>query len=156
MCQIGDFQQSPINLPLLYSFAPVVFDLDVNISFGNLRRVWLDVSHNFVTVNFKSDGFLKVEGYLPDYSDFDKFFKPNGKMIFRSPAEHSFLGKDKYDVELQVFFWNKLTSEVAAVSVFFDRAIGGTRRSTFMNSFTGLYDNSTLGIENMLNETVPI
>lgn len=129
MCQIGDFQQSPINLPLLYSFAPVVFDLDVNISFGNLRRVWLDVSHNFVTVNFKSDGFLKVEGYLPDYSEFDKFFKPNGKMIFRSPAEHSFLGKDKYDVELQVFFWNKLTTEVAVVSVFFDRAIGGTRRS---------------------------
>jgi len=116
----------------------------------------MDVSHNFVTVNFKSDGFLKVEGYLPDYTEYDYFFKPNGKMIFHTPAEHSFYGKDKYDVECQIFFWNKLTSDVAVVSVFFDRKQGGTRRSNFLDSLAGLYDNATLGIENMLNETVPI
>jgi hypothetical protein len=126
--------------------------VDVNISFGQLRRVWLDASHNFITVNFKSDGFLRVEGYLPDYTDYDFFFKPTGKMIFRTPAEHSFVGKDKYDVELQIFFWNKNTDDLAIVSVFFDRQQGGSRRSPFIDSLARVFDNTTVGIENMLDE----
>jgi len=78
--------------------------LDVNISFGDIRRAWIDVSHNFVTVNFKSDGFLRVEGFMPDMSEVNELFRPDGKMVFHSPAEHSFYDKGRYEFELQIFF----------------------------------------------------
>jgi len=71
-------------------------------------------------VNYKSDGFLRVEGYKPDFSEFNLFYKHKGYMLFHTPAEHSFYGKSLYDVELQFFFVNP-EGEEAIVSVFFDR-----------------------------------
>jgi hypothetical protein len=77
-CLSSDYQQSPIDVPLLMTFVPIKFDVDVNISFGELRRVWVDTSNNFVTVNFKSDGFLRVEGIMPNLTDIDFIFRPDG------------------------------------------------------------------------------
>jgi len=89
---------------MLFTFAPIKFDIDVNVSFGDLRRVWVDVSKNFITVNFRSDGFMRVEGVLPNLADIDHLFRPDGKMFFHSPAEHTFYGKSRYDFELEIFF----------------------------------------------------
>jgi hypothetical protein len=128
------------------TFAPVLFDIDVNISFGDIRRAWIDVSSNFVTVNFKSDGFLRYEGFLPDMKDVDYLFRPDGVMAFHTPAEHSFGDKGKYDCELQIYF-HDFNGERAIVSVFFDREAGGRRSNNFFESMVGLESNET-GKEN--------
>jgi hypothetical protein len=55
-------------------------------------------------VYFKSDGFLRVEGILPNLTDIEKLYRPDGKMVFHTPAEHTFNGEAPYDVEMQIFF----------------------------------------------------
>lgn len=67
-----------------------------------MRRWYVDDEKNFVTVNYKSDGYLRVDGVFSDYSEISKVFKPTGQMFFHTPAEHTFNGAEAYDVELEI------------------------------------------------------
>jgi len=40
----------------------------------------------------------------PMLNDIDYIFRPEGEMTFHSPAEHTFEGVERYDVELQFNF----------------------------------------------------
>jgi len=107
--------------------------VDVNISFGALRKVWVDTSINWAKVNYFSDGFLKLEGFLPGSKKImDLLYKPAGVMFFHSPAEHKFDGV-AYDAELQIFFVDK-SNNLAAVSVFFDQTYGGRVKNDLLDS----------------------
>jgi hypothetical protein len=79
-------------VPLYLALFLYKYDINVDLSLADIRRVWIDDSYNFVTVNFKSDGYLRIEGLLPNLTDIDYLFKPDGKMIFHTPAEHTFNG----------------------------------------------------------------
>jgi predicted dehydrogenase len=137
------------------TFAPVEYNIDVTFSFGDIRRAWIDVNNsNFVEVYFKSDGFLRVDGILPNMTDIEKLYRPDGKMVFHSPAEHTFNGGEKYDAELQIFY-HDMEGKKAIVSTFFDRERGGRRSSAFIEALEGLDSNKT-GKENFFTSGLPL
>lgn len=111
--------------------------VDANMSFGVLRKAWLDVEKNWITMNYFSDGYLRLEGYLPSANMMDRniikvLYRPVGIVFFHSPSEHTFNG-NSYDVEMQVLFTDKYYN-LAMVSVFFDQAQGGVIRNDFIDS----------------------
>lgn len=125
----------------------MVFNIDTTISFANARRWYLDDSSNFLTIDYRSDGYLRVDGVLPDFTEISKVFKPTGQMFFHSPAEHTFFGAAPYDVELEIGF-HSLFGEQAFVSVFFDQSAGGKTTNSFLNKLQ-LTTNATMGLDNM-------
>jgi len=131
-CKNATYQQSPIDLPELLTLAPVFFDLNTTIVSGDMKYVWVDVADNWVQVHYKSDGYMKFEGLDKDYNMEDNFYRHMGLMRFHTPAEHTFRGENKYDVELEIFFKN-LFGDMAVVSIFFDKSSGSTRRSAFLD-----------------------
>lgn len=149
-CRDDSFQQSPINLPLVQTFAPRRFDLNSSFVFGNLRRVWLDVKQNWVQMKYKSDGYLSFGGFFEDDTEVDKFYKHMGFAKFHTPAEHNFFGQDKYDCELE-FYFESPKGEMAIVSVFFDRAIGGIEDNVFLDALK-LEDTGVRNYQNGLGE----
>lgn len=120
--------------------------MDIDFSIGNLRKVWFDTESNWATVHYFSDGFLKLEGFLPEtLRDINIMYRPLGVMFFHSPSEHSFDGLH-YDVECQIFFEDD-NFNMAVVSVFFDQAQGGEFRNDFLDTLS--LENA--GKENFVN-----
>jgi len=72
--------QSPINIPVATNTMLLTSSVDimVNMTFGEMRRTWVNVSENWVEVNYRSDGFLRVEGTLPNGTDIYELYFPTG------------------------------------------------------------------------------
>ena len=105
ICLTGH-KQSPINIPNAMPFimSPPFIDIDVNITFGYLRRVAMDFSKNFVQANYRSDGYMRVEGSFPNGTDIYEVLKPTGHLEFHTPSEHTFGNGTHYDVELEIYY----------------------------------------------------
>lgn len=99
--------------------------MKVDVGFGEARRAWVDTTNSWVELHYLSDGFFRVEGYTPDMKDFYKLYKPKGLMQFHTPAEHTFNGGQKYDVEVEIMYQDVMGNP-AVVSIFMDR--GGSGR----------------------------
>jgi len=122
LCRNGK-SQSPVDVSTISSRNNLIDMVDANMSFGVLRKAWLDVEKNWITMNYFSDGYLRLEGYLPSANMMDRniikvLYRPVGIVFFHSPSEHTFNG-NSYDVEMQVLFTDKYYN-LAMVSVFFD------------------------------------
>jgi len=63
-------------------------DFDFLIAIGDLRRTFVDVSRNWVQVNFISDGFMRIEGRYSNSTNIRALYHPLGVMEFHTPAEH--------------------------------------------------------------------
>ncbi len=130
---------------------PLNLDIHVNLTFGDIRRSWVDIAQNFVKLHFISDGFMKVEGTFPNDTDINDLFKPVGVIEFHSPSEHTFVNEEHYDIEMEVLFEDK-NGRQARASFFFDRTAGGNTQ----NSFIDALNLGTPGKDQIRNLQVPL
>lgn len=136
MCADGK-KQSPINLNIVNLWNPPI-DIKVDIIMGELHRLWVDVSQNWVRLRFRSEGYLRIEGTDLNKTDVYYVYKPTGVMEFHTPAEHTYFDGSRYDVEL-VVHWADKDGNLAETSFFFDHTV---EAETTNNDLMDLLTNS--------------
>jgi len=82
--------------------------------------------------------------------DFYKLYKPKGLMQFHTPAEHTFNGRDRMDVEVEIHYQD-MFGNLAIVSVFMDR--GGSGRID-LTDYLGL--SGEVGREHIIKDAIPL
>lgn len=83
-----------------FTFNPNIFDLDANITFGNVDSFYVNTTQDYIKIDYDSNGGLfRFQGET-DEEVYNEYYCPTGHMKLKSPAEHKFFGKPIYDVEL--------------------------------------------------------
>jgi carbonic anhydrase len=77
--------------------------------------------------------YLSANGTFPNGTTILESYKPTGMIEFHTPSEHTFLGGQHYDVEMEILYTNS-EGGLARASMYFDRSFGGNTRNSFIDS----------------------